>query len=1271
MTKKNNNITQFILAGFLLLFSIKNGIALNNESSELPGDSLDVVFIFDKSASLNINNNVKFALPAAEYLVEFLEMCQKKLGIIVRLAYIPFGESLLKGNFSLNDLDTQLKNRILKEIKTGTASKTDFLPPLEKAKELFNSSQNRKRLIVLFTDGIPDMQREIRSQYPSKKNVLKYFKSSGIKELIGNLTKKDVSIEVIGINDRLYDITTSINKNNVGQIKKLWDDCLKSNKGSFHSTNPDISDAIIVVNSILIKSIDNMDLKWMKLQKGENKFYLGKSIKSTVVTIIQSDINNIQVILQNNKKEKWNPDLINRNGCYFFYSINDFSEEQYNADFTGNGDAWIGINKKYYKDFYISNENINKPTNDKLKPSNRLFVFWFVILCIFVLFLCIISALLFKKNRKIIKEWNEKNEHEIKLILKNETLEKERNEIQFEKNKSYQERDKLLQEVEEFKKELKIEKEKNNTLSLENFEKKITEELKKVFEEINYALINPTTQSVNKAIAFLISKLPDIKEYELKQFQNISGLKESFDSIYYANQKIRPGNNFENVKFVFDLINKESYSSFVLKATAGFLWNTRWKDNSFDQIVFDIYNILENLSEPGPVLSYIVETGKQHKANRFVSILTRIYYWNKKEALEENIINYMSEIQMAFMDFRGTVLGDAGFKLFDSLKKLYDEICKTPYPAEIEFPEIENLENEYKILTWENTVYDYKKIFCDINKLDYNSGLNSFESFVSNYNNGTNLKFPEVKIFSIIMEKWHGDFKNISLEPVIIEYQFAPLLKIDDEMLRNINCSKFSLIFKNKSNGNAFNLKVELMRNGKIQDGDKSILKLDRKETKATKLFKVDYPIESYEILFSYEINDTKPKRREIINGIVDTIDRNSIPTYEKNGVCPYIYDRSLEPGDLYMSRENIEEKITLNIIKSKDSDIFHILGVRKIGKTSLINHIKEKISNNKKNIIVITVPCTIFENRSWTHEYLLGYLAVEIKSLFTDRKNFFKNFTVLPSDSKIMRKDEFKIFISQVMTKKAIDEKLLIIFDDADVLEESCIINKKRKDLFVDLRGFIENYLVGLIEYIRSDFKGGLYIIFSGWKDVLGEIWSKVCTLNNQKNINIYSFNKAQVKEIAHWGGYKYNNLSFEFLWRLTGGFPFITQLICGLVWNEMNKLREKSNTVPLSVLNKVIYDICSNTYYWGDLAYIINFGLPPNIRSAFFKILEDLNLYTLQFKNDEIEKKCLIFLQQTEFIEIDEDMLIGSLRIGIFKLMVSAKSERNSRIFLNEIFT
>jgi len=1323
-------------------------LAKEEGTAKITDKSIDIILMLDKSKSVNLKSEDSVnTLQAAEFLIDFVETYQKIEDTKINIAYIPFGKTILREDFPLKYLDVNYKNQILKEIKTGKSIKTDFIPPFIKAMELFDFSKKNKKLIILFTDGVPDIREKIRSNYPSESEVLKYFNSSTFKTIINHLTEMDIIINVIGLNDMEFgNKWTHDSKSDF--IKKLWEKLLKDNPGHFYSMGAGKLKPIKKVFNIFMNSLNNDNSYWSEITSKGLSINLEPFLESFFFTIIKEGKDDT-VIVMNSKGEPLQANIVGKNGRYLIYYLNTPTEEKWFLKLIRNETAWFRINKIYpeikiklpeaikkekglpvficsktfefncsvfrndsivknqdltlqiygkemnyngngkyigkispplklkrksidteIKSFWKTQniplrgnkklnfilENSRYKTNYPLKPDYKVAILVGIILSTCLIFLFLFYRKNFKKKDELI-------------FIKKKELEK-----------NNKEKDKIT-------KELITERERFDALFQVSIEKKMREISYRITTDIRDILDKPTAINIERAITILKTALPEFKIIELNQFQKFPGISDLLELIFIANKKnTKDDNSFKNIEFIIDLLNNESYSQVLLKDVSIFLWDKRWKDGFFDRIISDIYKIIEKLREAGPLLSYIVETETniidkdiEIQIKRIVSFLLRIYYC-KEEILKDNLINNITEMQKSYQYFYKSVLGKVGLSLFKSLMRLAESIKQSPYPNLINFPVISNLEHDLKIYSWEKVTNDCKKILEKINEsnFDYYDLIKIFKSVMPCYE-GINKNFPEMKILGILLNEWYCELKDVPKGPVKIECQFSPPLIIDNEMLSDLNCSKFSLTFKNKSTvaASAYNLCIKLKsKDGLVKKCDESIKKLSRNEVRLTNTFIIFKPIDKFEIIYSYNAIDFETKKWKLYSSKLDIVNISDNICKKKSHKEPYIVFYPYSKGTFYINRINAEDKIIKNL-KITYADIFHILGMRRIGKTSLINYIEKYFSKKSNQVRIIKIPCGNYIEQNekgiytiWNPKKLLGNIAREIERKYD--KEFFSNFNILPPEKGEMDKEHFKAFITEIMKKKNSKEILVIIFDDADYFEKSVLINKNKTPLFPDFKNLVEEYFRNLIDMVRNNFNGGFYIIFSGWKGVLGEMWSKIYTIGNEKNIFLSSFSKEQVRQVAHWGGIRYNNLSIEYLWRLSGGFPQIVQFLCKEVSKkikELDMLGRKIEIVPLSLLHKVVEEIVSKEENWKIFYYIIKFGLPKSAYKDLYFILKTVDNKTLKFNTKNLKNKNFKILMETEFINFEsKPSNQGKIQAGILKLLLDSRDKCSNRNFFKD---
>lgn len=1235
-------------------------------------NSIDIILMLDKSESLDIENgSTQNALQAAKYLVDFIYVYQQKSDFNIRLAFITFGETV-DGALPLQKLSSDSKKKILEGIKTGKTKKTNFVPAFHEARELLANSKESQCFIFLFSDGIPDLRdlqnvRNLREkEYPPQSVLLDYFNTSRIKNVIRFLTTRmNVDIEVIGFNDRLYGRNRT-EEGNPNFIKKQWDRLLEGSPGSFHSTGTGKLDQTKVVHEILEKSLYGEYLGWSKLGKEDFVIDLEPFLEWAVFTIIKENQDD-RIVLEKSKGEPLKSDIVGKDGHYLIYYLKPPIKEKLIVKHISGEDVWYKINKRYPE---VRFELEKKAKNRRYKGLPLLIASEGKLeLSCFILGgdgIVVDKNINLKYDGKFMKyDGNGKYIHKIELSPDFEEPIVLKPKIEtFYNNKIIS----LRKDITEFTVESqKFVKKSDDYLILvigsigliffiafltllfisKRREKRKTD-MKIEIKEFNIESENLAYSEIVKKGSSLLEKLKTefiISEREyFKSFED--DIYKMFYTILKAGKKHNEVLTLDDFLPIFDRIKNSS--STLINCLAKVLCKEKWNKADFDEIIFGIYKIIDIFENPGRILFHITESSN-HGAVEIIKSMTEIYDIRDEE-LQENLRHYLSQIRKAYQNFQDKEeLGVKGYAFFDGLLKLLDNIENSPYPEKIDYLDNSTLEIE----CWKNSI----ELLCDLNyldKLDYEEAIRKIRVSIEKCNEI--VKGPESKIILSLLKKWYFELSSVSLEPVEIELSFAPELAIKEEMIKDPSLSLFSIFIKNNSRGYAYDVHIVVNSSQKeVIDRDK-IGKVPKHSNRITKIFKI-YDIEKTIITASYKYLKKKSEGKIVF--VTKTKDLYPDLGYiVEKGVSNEVNPFSLEPyasGNIFVNRENDIATIE-SAIMNKSSQILAVFGMRRVGKTSLINFLMQRFSEKYSNIKCIGIPSSIFNRKHpWENEEFLGVLTRRIfrESSICDYVKMLSSKWHYQDIDK-MELNSFWEFMDDLMIVMN-NQKLVIFFDDADYFEKK--IKGSKSELFPGLKDLLEFF--NKIAESSGQNKGDFNIIFLGCNNVLGDNWKKTLLSKpfflNEKISNLKLFEKDDVSKIVHLGNYKlpFNNLSLEYLMRITGGHPALTQYICILLRNERDLNNKKYSTVPLSLLHKItkqfVNDIECRNYCW----YISRFSLPEEERMIFYELLKKVDTKSLELKISDAFRENINCLIKYQFIDSDSYSLGSrSLRIGIFKL-------------------
>ena len=143
------------------------------------------------------------------------------------------------------------------------------------------------------------------------------------------------------------------------------------------------------------------------------------------------------------------------------------------------------------------------------------------------------------------------------------------------------------------------------------------------------------------------------------------------------------------------------------------------------------------------------------------------------------------------------------------------------------------------------------------------------------------------------------------------------------------------------------------------------------------------------------------------------------------------------------------------------------------------------------------------------------------------------------------------------------------------------------------------------------------------------------------------------------------YDDVAFEYLWRITGGHPSLTQLICKEVWQNLKSKKPTSKEVSISIVRNAVHELLTNPHKTPVIEkyyeYLSEISIPLDMRKSLIKIIENTDNKKLTINVDELLKNNHLRKEDLKHLEhyniISEKNKKFKLRIGFLKLWVDNK--------------
>lgn len=245
----------------------------------------------------------------------------------------------------------------------------------------------------------------------------------------------------------------------------------------------------------------------------------------------------------------------------------------------------------------------------------------------------------------------------------------------------------------------------------------------------------------------------------------------------------------------------------------------------------------------------------------------------------------------------------------------------------------------------------------------------------------------------------------------------------------------------------------------------------------------------------------------------------------------PYVAGNPVGGDTAFVGRKDVLREVK-RVINNPQENSIVLYGQRRIGKTSILQQLDEQLSSEDN---YRPVYFDLQDKAAWQLEEVLLALAREISHSIG-----------LPDPSRLDfgQDDAFRNqFLPQVLEKLATNCFLVLLFDEFDVLDNPSQ-NQAGKVFFPYLRELMLAYqkqihFVFVIGRKPEDLDVLTLSVFKGVK-------AKRVSLLNQNDTR-YLINLSQENGSLNWQPEAVGEI-----WQLTHGHPYLTQLLCQIIWNN-----------------------------------------------------------------------------------------------------------------------
>ncbi len=310
--------------------------------------------------------------------------------------------------------------------------------------------------------------------------------------------------------------------------------------------------------------------------------------------------------------------------------------------------------------------------------------------------------------------------------------------------------------------------------------------------------------------------------------------------------------------------------------------------------------------------------------------------------------------------------------------------------------------------------------------------------------------------------------------------------------------------------------------------------------------------------------------KRSLIHYLLNRFRKHPFKVIEPN---PFIVGNPIRSREMFFGREDDFSFVQSNVDNEQYGSLIVIFGERRAGKTSLLYQILGGRLGPKYIPVFIDMQAMAINDDS---EYLGRMAEITAKALGPGRIKFdLARFEEKSRNPYTL----FDKFIDKVLDSIR-EAKILLLFDEYELIEDKVEDRKLSKDIFLFLSGLVEH-------------KAGLFLIFTG-THLLQErekaYWHPLLHRCAYRNISALTQNDTRrlitqpVKDKVFYLGSSVNEIM-----RLTAGQPFYTQLICRNIVEMLNE--QQRNYFYEEDMPAIVREIIDNPpsqmlYFWAGLS-------------------------------------------------------------------------------------
>jgi len=661
----------------------------------------------------------------------------------------------------------------------------------------------------------------------------------------------------------------------------------------------------------------------------------------------------------------------------------------------------------------------------------------------------------------------------------------------------------------------------------------------------------------------------------------------------------------------------------------------RWRGEkqSLDEIIEEIYSIEGTIEKHNhlPLLRYIPKLSEtsEDEIDIIINFICRSIYnvhTSSDEKREEDINEYLREFVNSFKHGdKKSEKAKAGVKFYSFLLNISEFLDITVFPK-LDLPDMRD-----GLGSWKNVVERVKVISNNSFPKERLEIIKNIDEKLS-----TEKNIVDNLLLKSLVKKWL-DKINIDSEnePAKLCLRPVPELSFKDNELR--------VQIQNIGKGPAFDIQLQIVndRAGFIDQG-KELNGFDifPGEIKATTVFLNVGTTNSQQILGKYrDLTAVEKMERscsfKVFSDDFKESDEQSVKSNPYKSDIPW-----LSQDDIFVGREKYIQQFKEIIFRNKKGGMVHIWGLRRVGKTSFINYFKEK------DAIKIYFSCSLFERREqWDREEFFGVVLDEIFITLREEGYLEESDIQEPIESKV---DNLYFYgcIKKIRTRLK-GKKIIIFFDDSEVFDSG----QEENSLFPDFKDILKIFKVIVAD--TSDKIGQFFIVFIGAQHILDKRLFSAETFSVGNIMELKLLDRNEIKKLAE--KLQFDDISFEYLWRITGGHPSLTQLICHNVWTPY-----RTRKISIGMVKKIVEDVLTDPNKSGYFEYLNLYSVPKDTHITLEEIVKIVDPETLRFDSKKLTNQSrgvdLRYLKKYHIIRQCEENYF--LRVCFFKLWLEGKS-------------